>query len=225
MILYCNNVSGINNPAKLHAVINRVRRYDIVLLQETKATSHILPQLQLKWRHPTGVFLASEELGARRGVITLFSPRLRVQHLEAFKDNLGQFILNLVLIEENIFMIINIYGDPDTDNAASATMDRLTTKIEDIQHRFAVSHIIAAGDFNFVLFNQDTNSGTRKPHAEAKFSSIINDNRLYDVAMLSSDFPNHTYFRYRNELTSARYDRFYISSNLVQGIKYQTLQQ
>ena len=78
MRVYSNNVSGINNPAKLHAVINRVRRYDIVLLQETKATSHILPQLQLKWRHPTGVFLASEELGARRGVIRLFSPKLQV---------------------------------------------------------------------------------------------------------------------------------------------------
>ena len=49
-------------------------------------------------------------------------------------------------------MIINIYGDPDTDNASAATMDRLITKIDDIKHRFAVSHIIAAGDFNFVLF-------------------------------------------------------------------------
>ena len=122
-------------------------------------------------------------------------------------------------------MIINIYGDPDTDNAASATMDRLNTKIEDIQHRFAVSHIIAAGDFNFVLFNQDTNSGTRKPRAEAKLSSIIENNRLFDVAMLSSDHPNHAYYRNRNESTSARYDRFYVSSNLVQGIKFQILQQ
>ena len=224
MKVYSNNVSGINNPSKLHSVINRVRRYDIILLQETKVTSQILPQLQLKWRHPAGVFIASEETRSRRGVITLFSPSLRVQHLDVIRDNLGQFLVNVALIEENLFMIINCYGDPDTDNASAATMDRLITKIDDIKHRFAISHTIAAGDFNFVLFNQDTNSGTRKPRAEARLSSIIDTNRLYDAAMLSSDFPIHTYFRYRNEQTSARYDRFYVSSNLVQGIKYQTLQ-
>ena len=89
MKVYSNNVSGINNPAKLHSVINRVRGYDIILLQETKVTSQILPQLQLKWRHPGGVFIASEELSSRRGVITLFSPSLRVQHLDVIRDNLG----------------------------------------------------------------------------------------------------------------------------------------
>ena len=81
MRIISSNVSGLNNTAKLHTTINQVRSHDIVLLQETKLTMRSIPMLQLKWRHPSGVFLASENVAARRGVITLFSPKLRVQHL------------------------------------------------------------------------------------------------------------------------------------------------
>ena len=224
MRIISSNVSGLNNTAKLHTTINQVRSHDIVLLQETKLTMRSIPMLQLKWRHPSGVFLASENVAARRGVITLFSPKLRVQHLYSHGDTLGQFLVNVLIIDSNTYMVLNIYLDPDSDNHASATLDRISNILDNINQRFAITHTIVGGDFNLVLHRSDTHSTTRKPQAEARLSSIVTDNRWYDVAPICSDTPKHTYFRYRNERTSARYDRFYVSSNLTEGIKYRTLQ-
>ena len=109
MKIYSSNVSGINNLAKMHTVINDARRYDISLLQETKLSAQNTGRLQLKWGHPDGVFMSSALEGTRRGVITLFSPRLNVKHLYVHKDDEGQFLLNVAVINDEIFLIANIY--------------------------------------------------------------------------------------------------------------------
>lgn len=102
-------------------------------------------------------------------------------------------------------------------------MKNVTNKLEDIYSRFTVDHVIIGGDFNFVMEDRDSRSTSRKPRAEAQFLTIMNTFDLYDVAALRTGHPLHTYFRHRREATSARYDRFYVSPGLLQGLEYKIL--
>ena len=93
------NAGGLNNIAKLHSVINTVRQYDVALIQETKLSMRSLGQIQLKWQNPGGVFMSVAPTGARRGVLTLFSPRLAVYHIHSHADTYGQFMINICRID------------------------------------------------------------------------------------------------------------------------------
>ena len=220
MRILSRNVAGLNNPGRFHEVINNARKFDIAMFQETKLSTRHLAQIRAKWGN-SGVFMATD--GARRGALTLFSSKLAAQQLSTFIDQRGQFVVNVVIIDQQTFLIMNVYGDPDTDANAALTMDRLTDAVDEIEHRFNIDHTICGGDFNLCLAATDRNSTTRKPRAEAKLSTLINTKDLFDVAALSSDAPSHTYFRHRRETTSARYDRFYVSLNLLRGITFKLM--
>ena len=173
MKIYSANVSGINNLSKMHTVINDARRYDISLLQETKLSAQNTGRVQLKWGHPRGVFMSSAIEGSRRGVLTLFSPRLNAEHLYVHRDDEGQFLLNVAVINDEICLIVNVYGDPTTDTNAARNIDRLAAQVEIIHNRFLVIHTIMGGDFNFALFDEDRRTTSRKVRAEAKFATMV----------------------------------------------------
>ena len=221
MKIYCRNVAGLNAPPKMHQVINQCKKYDICMLQETKLTADNTAFLKAKWGNDH-VYLASPG-GPRRGVITLIHSRVSPVILRMECDPNGQFCMVLARIHDNNILITNVYGNPDLDNAALATLVEINRKIESFLMQFEIDSHIMAGDFNLVLEARDTNSGSRKPRAEAQLMTIINTLDLFDIAGLLSRNPSHTYFRHRREQTSARYDRFYISQNLIQGTKYKIL--
>ena len=221
MKVLSRNVAGINERSKLHAALNSAKRYDIALFQETKLTISNKSLVRLKWGSDQ-VFLSSPG-SSRRGAITLFNPRCSPTHLYSHEDPLGQFILNVVIIKDQTLLISNIYGDPDTDTASAATMDRVNQQMDHIHHSFQIQSTIMAGDFNMVLVRTDTTSMTRKPRSEARLTTMINHYDLYDIAALQSDVPAKTYFRHRLENTCSRYDRFYCSANLIQGIEFKIL--
>ena len=218
MRILSRNVAGLNSQVRQHQVINYCRQYDISMLQETKLTAHNTPFLKAKWGSDF-VYLSSPG-SARRGVITLINARLSPTVLLNLSDPNGQFYINLLVIKDLTYLILNYYGNPDTDAAALATMQNVTNKLEDIHSRFAVDHVIIGGDFNFVMEDRDSRSTSRKPRAEAQFLTIMNTFDLFDAAALRTGNPLHTYFRHRRELTSARYDRFYVSPGLLQGLEY-----
>ena len=221
MKVYSRNVAGINNPTKFHSVLNDARKFDVVMLQETKLPLQALAHLRLKWGNPDGVFMTT--VGTRRGAVTLFSPRVKVQHAYVHTDPNGQFIVNVCIIEHQTFLMINVYGDPDTDARAVQTMSRVIQVMDDVNQRLVVDHTVIGGDFNFCLTESDRNSTSRKPRAEGMFLTILTTYDLFDVAALCSDAPAHTYFRHRHESTSARYDRFYVSADLVPGVTFKNL--
>ena len=191
------------------------------MLQETKLTARNTLFLKAKWGSDF-VYLSSPGT-ARRGVITLINARLSPKVLLNHPDPNGQFFINLLVIKDLSYLILNIYGSPDTDAAALATMKNVTDKLEDIYSRFTVDHLIIGGDFNFVMEDRDSRSTSRKPRAEAQFLTIMNTFDLYDAAAMRTGNPLHTYFRHRREATSARYDRFYVSPGLLQGLEYKIL--
>ena len=154
MRILSRNVAGLNSQAKQHQVINFCRQFVISMLQETKLTARNTPFLKAKWGSDF-VYLSSPGT-ARRGVITLINARLSPKVLLNHPDPNGQFFINLLVIKDLSYLILNIYGSPDTDAAALATMKNVTDKLEDIYSRFTVDHLIIGGDFNFVMEDRDS---------------------------------------------------------------------
>ena len=201
----------------------------MVFWQETKLRSTKLPQLRSLWKHHEGVFLSSALQGSRRGVVTLFSPRLQAEQLDVRIDDLGQFIVNVTRIDGAILMFINLYGDPDTDANSLETLTRLESEVNSLRQLHSIGSTIMGGDFNIVLNDNDTTSSSRKPRAEAKLSALVQDWDVYDVgqnAVVDAATVRQpwTYFLRRDETrVHARYDRFYASPHLIRGSTFKVL--
>ena len=209
--------------------LGNARVEDVVFWQETKLQADKLAELRSRWRHHEGVFMSSAPQGSRRGVITLFSPRIQADHLDARIDDMGQFIINIARINNFVLMFINLYGDPDTDANSLSTLTRLEHEIANLQQRHNIGGTIMGGDFNMVLNDSDTTSSSRKPRAEAKLASILEDLDIYDVGLNAVCSPRAanqpwTYFKRRDEVNvRARYDRFYASPHLIRGATFDVL--
>ena len=215
------NVAGLNNLARQHQVLRQCRDYDVAFLQETKLRRTRIPFIKAKWGNDH-VYHSTTD-GPSRGVLTLISSRCSPTVIHEATDQNGQYHIILVNIRDSNYLLVNFYGNPDTDAAAYNTMTALRDTLEGIQQRFTIDNIVMGGDFNLVLSDQDSNSSSRKPRAEGKLLTILNTFDLFDSAALYSNNPKHTYFRHWREATSARYDRFYTTQNLVQGIKFKLL--
>ena len=203
--LMINNVAGLNSQGKLTAALTKARSYDVILYQETKLRRRKINELRAKWGHPD-VFMASCQGDfSRRGVLTLFSPNFNVQHLECIEDIEGQYLINLVSHHTTNIMIVNFYGDPESDHSALQTLRRLETAINDLAQQYQIQEKIIGGDFNFVVDDNDTSSGTRRPNTEALWQTMEADLEIYDLAVLFTQIPERTYFRHRMEWTNARY--------------------
>ena len=222
MKIYVKNVQGMNSLGKKHVELNNARKFDISFLVETKLTVDARQGIRGKWRYREGVFLSGAQ-GARRGVLTLFAERIAIQHLEDAADGEGQFCVNVFVWEGATYLVVNFYGDPDLDVNARNTINRLYNSVENLRNRYQVDQIIVGGDFNFVLDDVDTKSTSRKPQAEARWETIMQEWELYDVAQVLHDVPEHTYYRHRREDCSARYDRFYVTRDLLVGMKLEVM--
>ena len=213
---------------KLRDFIKDARRNDITFWQETKLSADKIADLRAKWGFHEGVFLSAHPQGGRRGVITLFSPKLQAEHLEHKTDDMGQYVINVTIVCGIILMFINIYGDPDTDANSCNTLTRLEQVVINLKQSYDIAGIVMGGDFNLVLNDADTTSTSRKPHAQAKLEALIQDLDIYDVALNwnagNNIAPPHTYFMRLNErVVHARYDRFYASPHLIRGVNVDLL--
>ena len=155
--------------------------------------------------------------------MTLIHPRNNPLHLHDIQDPNGQFHILVTKIRDEVYLLVNVYSDPDTDRNAETTMVAVSNGMDNMVLRYPIQHIVVAGDFNFVMRDSDTNSQTRKPRAAAVLNTITNTHDLYDIAAMQAVSPAHTYFRHRNEGCSSRYDRFHISTSLLQGSIYRIL--
>ena len=118
--------------------------------------------------------------------------------------------------------VANVYGDPDTDQAALETMTRLHNILNDIKMNFNPK-IIVGGDFNTTLEERDSTGPQPKPRAANRLLQMITSLDLYDVSALISHMPRHTYYQHNHEHTHSRLDRFYIPEDITQTSRFQLL--
>ena len=81
MRLLIANKQGLNDHGKLDAAIGQARSFDIAMFQETKLKLTKLNPIRAKWGHDAVYMSACPGQVARRGVLTLFSPRIDVKHI------------------------------------------------------------------------------------------------------------------------------------------------
>ena len=201
--------------------MRQARDNDVTFIQETKLQRSQAAIVRSKWRS-NNIFMSCADT-SRRGVLTLVHPRVDPVHLQEISDPNGQFHILVSRMYGETYLLVNIYGNPDEDRHAEATLVDILRHMDQASITFVIQHIVMAGDFNFVLLPSDSFSTTRKPRAEAVCTTIINLHNLYDVAALQSPNPVHTYFRHRREATSARYDRFYCSPSLLSNATFRPL--
>ena len=137
MRILVSNDAGLNDTTKRHVAMCKARNYDITLFVETKLGYRTLPGLRAKWGNRSGVFMAACD-GARRGVVTLFSEKLAVEHFDDASDDEGQFQINIFRCKGCNYMLVTYYGDPDLDLNAMNTIGRLNLKMDDMLNRFRV---------------------------------------------------------------------------------------
>ena len=195
------NTAGLNQDRKLHQALGQARHHDVSFFQETKLQRAQTSVVRAKWR-TNDIFMSCAST-SRRGVLTTIHPRNDPSYLHTVNDPNGQFHLLVVRIRSENYLLCNIYGDPDNDRHSEAVMISVSNHMDNIVQLFSVQHTVMAGDFNFVLQDSDTTSGSRKPRTEAVCNTILNVHDLFDVAALQSPRPRHTYFRHRQENTSA----------------------
>ena len=209
------NTAGLNQEFKLHSCLRQARQYDVTFLQETKLKREQATRIRGKWGS-NDIFMSANE-SARRGVLTLINQRVRAEYLHEISDQGGQYHILIARIRSETFLLVNVYGSPGEDTEAEEVMTAISRHMDQITQLYMIQHIVMAGDFNFVLRAEDTTSHTRRPRAEAACNTILNVHDLYDTAALQSAVAPHTYFRHRMERTSARYDRFYCSAEMLAG--------
>ena len=171
MKVLINNVAGLNMPHKLHRALLLARDNDITMFQEVKLKRNQASHVRAKWGSPNS-FLASAST-SRCGVLTLIHPRTDPVYLHQVSDPEGQFHILVVRIKGEIFLVANVYGVPDSDRGSEHSLIQLSNHMEAISTSFPIQHIVVGGDWNFVLRPQDTTSSSRKPRAEAVFSTIL----------------------------------------------------
>ena len=210
------NVAGMNDISKCHNVLRKAHKYSVILLQETKLKKAKIHYLRNKWGGGhENVYMASA--GRARGVITLFSPQTGACHVETVEDEQGQFLINVVKIQDCMWFIVNMYGDPDTDEASQRTILRFEDKFEEMERKYVADRVVIGGDFNYTLDPRDSNSTSRKRHAEAQWKTFIEERELYDPEDMVGNNARHTYFRHNDNNCSARYDRYYVSRCMLQS--------
>ena len=146
------NVAGMNDISKCHNVLRKAHKYSVILLQETKLKKAKIHYLRNKWGGGhENVYMASA--GRARGVITLFSPQTGACHVETVEDEQGQFLINVVKIQDCMWFIVNMYGDPDTDEASQRTILRFEDKFEElpvskvhVEHTLELGHLAMEQD-------------------------------------------------------------------------------
>ena len=124
------NTAGLNQPHKLHQTLRQARQMDVSFFQETKLMISQTAIVRAKWRS-NHVFLSCADT-SRRGVMTLIHPRNDPVHLHEINDPNGQFHILVTKIRDEIYLLVNVYADPDTDINAEVTMMAVSTGIDNM---------------------------------------------------------------------------------------------
>ena len=216
------NVAGINSTPKMHYFFSLAKRMNamITFFQECKLKHEDLPFLKLKWGSDH-VFLSSTDRPSR-GVITMLHPSLQPEIIQTDICPRGQFIIITFRTSGTLYTVANVYGDPDTDQAALDTMTRIHNILNDIKTNLNPK-IIIGGDFNTTLEARDSTGPQPKPRAANRLLQMITSLDLYDIQALTSHMPRHTYYQHNHEHIHSRLDRFYIPEDITQTSRFQLL--
>ena len=125
----------------------RRRRADVIFLQETHSSSEI----ESKWKNEWGnKIVFSHGKTNARGVCILISKGVAdFQIKKEIIDTNGRFIINFVTIEDEDYVLVNVYGP--NDYLKSVDFFKKLTSVLQTENVTAFDKILMGGDFNYAL--------------------------------------------------------------------------
>jgi len=206
------NVSGIRNEIKNRTgekknVLRKLtsKDTDFLILTETKTEASKVKNARIKWGFQPKLYTAQNE--PKGGVIIFSNPEYKLNEItkrESAKK--GHYVMGIYEKEFIKIIVVGIYGIPENNDKESIKIyEEMYDHIIELRAMFNVKKIIIAGDFNAMLWNEDTNNGIiRKPRTTELLHRIIEELELHDIATLTNKL-QHTWIRH-NLKQSSRID-------------------
>ena len=208
------NCQGLNNSQKRRDVFHYLRnkKYSVYFLQDTHFEKNMEKYISAEWGYQA---CFSSYTSNSRGVAILFNNNFEFKLKRVIKDDLGNFIIALVEIQNSNFLFVNIYG-PNRDDPEF--YNNLKQKI----NGFGVENVIIAGDFNLVLDSvRDYHNykHINNPKAKEAVDDMIESLDLNDIWRdINPECLRYTWRR-TNPFQQARLDFFLISDTVVSFVE------
>ena len=205
------NVWGLGNEMKRRQIFSwlREKQFNVYFLQETRCTQEKEQIWESEWGYKC---LFSSNNRASQGVMILFMNNIQFNIKHIKKDEQGRYLIVIVEIENNSFMLVNVYG-PNVDDAVF--YDNLFTDLEENIH----NPTIMGGDLNICLTEMDKQGGRtfNLSHRNSRETLLqrINTYNLADIWRIRNPEKRQFTWRQRAIAVACRLDYFLISDSLV----------
>ena len=217
LTLNCNGLGDSKKRQKVFNYIHDKMKHGFCFLQET----HSVPHLEKKWINQwNGKFFFSHGSSNSTGCAIGFSKKLNVKIVKESKDNNGRFLILEVIIDDEKFLLINLYND-NNEGGQLQVLDTLSKKLEEHDPDGECKPIFG-GDFNLIFDTILDSSGgnpTLKKRSLTNLMKIIDKLDACDIFRVRfPDLKRFTFHR-KNPLIQRRLDYIFISNNIQEHIE------
>lgn len=207
------NCRGIRTFEKRKAIFNWLNKQkaDVCFLQETYSTKEVENQWKKQWR---GEMFFAHGTHHSRGVVILARNNLDFKLKSVQIDDDGRFIFLEVLIQDTLFLLMNIYAPNKISEQISFFRNVLKLIGErDNKENFK---IILGGDFNLTLDkNLDCSGGNPVYKNSIKIlEDIMLEHDLIDIWRIRNPDCKRFTWRQKSPLIQRRLDYWLISNSL-----------
>ena len=210
---------GINNFQKRRAIFTwcRKRKADIIFMQET----HLKDELEKQWKNEWGgTMFCSHGSPNSCGVAVLIRNGFNCSIQESIIDPMGRFIILKVEIEDQVYLLVNIYT-PNKDKNIAKFFNCLhkTLQMEDLD---CEENIIIGGDFN-CPFNPklDKKGGVmlQRKVVTDSIECLQNELDLIDIWRIKHPHTSSYTWSQKSPQVFCRLDYWLLSNNLQDFVK------
>lgn len=211
------NVNGLNISTKRRIIFDHLRKTkaDIILIQETHATSSTEHLWQQEWG---GQAFFSNGSKSSRGVAVLLNRNLPFKYTNLRRDGDGRLLRLDLEINEVTYTIASLYAPTqDKGKEQISFLDSVDEFLSETQ----ATNIIIGGDLNHCLFPAlDRSTNVHPPLANEvglKIGALMEEWDLCDVWRIRN--PTAKGFTFRRGAYASRLDYILVSSHLSDSIK------
>ena len=198
------NINGARYAMKRaqFQILSRIKRLDVVLLQETHSDAKNATDWALEWE---GIAVLSHNSNVSGGVACLFANApISYEVVEVIE---GRLLKVRAVFEDHVFIFVCVYA-PTTAAERVAFLETLSTVIAGCN---GDEYLFIGGDFNCT--EQDIDRNHVEPHmlSRRKFCQCMQTHNLSDVwRIFHKDQRQYTWTHvHSNMISLARLDRFY----------------
>jgi exonuclease III len=185
---------------------------DFVLLSETKCAVQNICKLKLKYNIKLSISSDNRNHAAAGLAIFAKSEHKLLEGSVRHSVPQGHSVTGVYSVRGTHIIVSGVYGvSENNDRLAAAVFENLIEQIDELKLLYNTNYVIAAGDFNCGLSDEDFSTRNNKPRTTTEMLRLMEDNDLLDMGTVTGK-NGHTYFRRGNNKISSRID--FIFTNL-----------